>query len=797
MQTIMTNAIGEFALRPVDPEGDAALLHRWVTDPKSSFWMMQDATVEQVQQEYQRIQEHPHHDAFIGLVDGTPCFLTERYDPAHVELVGLYDAQPGDIGMHLLCGPTDTPRHGFTRAVITAIMTALFDDPTVMRVVVEPDIRNTAVHRLNATIGFREIGPVQTPVKTALLSICTRDDFARSVGTPAANAVAQQTYPGAPADAVAHLQPRAWADANRILVTKALSEFSHERLLSPARVEGEPDRFTVTSDDGSAAYSFTARRMALEHWQIEEPSVTCRRDGQTTHGLDMVQFVLDLRASLGLSAQTLPVYLEEIVSTLSALAFKLSQPAPTAADLVSGEFQQIESAMLGGHPCFIANSGRIGFGAHEYQAFAPESARPVHLVWLAARASRAHFSSCRDTSYDTFIRDELGDQLDDFHAQLRARGLDPADYTLIPVHPWQWWNKLSVTFAAEVAMGHLVVLGESSDDYRAQQSIRTFFNSSQPTKHYVKTALSVINMGFMRGLSAAYMEATPAINDWLADLVADDETFTSTGVGVIRERAAVGYHPVHFEAATDRYSPYRKMLAALWRESPVAGLASGERLSTMAALLHVDREGRSFVGALVAASGLSSQEWLRGYLRAYLVPLLHSFYKYGLAFMPHGENVILVLRDGTVERVIMKDLAEEIVVMSEETTLPETVERVRAEVPHELQLLSIFTDVFDCFLRHLAAIMDDEGVLSESDFWREVAGVSAEYQREHPELADRFAEFDVFADDFALSCLNRLQLRNNQQMVDLADPAGALQLVGTLRNPLAAYRPADLLVGAR
>ena len=38
-----------------------------------------------------------------------------------------------------------------------------------------------------------------------------------------------------------------------------------------------------------------------------------------------------------------------------------------------------------------------------------------------------------------------------------------------------------------------------------QQSIRTFFNTSRPDRHYTKTALSVQNMGFMRGLSPAYM----------------------------------------------------------------------------------------------------------------------------------------------------------------------------------------------------------------------------------------------------------------------------------------------------
>ncbi|BFO21755.1 hypothetical protein SHKM778_81430 [Streptomyces sp. KM77-8] len=216
----------------------------------------------------------------------------------------------------------------------------------------------------------------------------------------------------------------------------------------------------------------------------------------------------------------------------------------------------------------------------------------MKLVWLAAHRSRAAFTAGAGIAYEPFIREELGEEtVEGFHAVLRERGLDPDDYFLIPVHPWQWWNKLSVTFAAEVARGHLVWLGEGDDEYLAQQSIRTFFNASHPEKHYVKTALSVLNMGFMRGLSAAYMEATPAINDWLARLIDGDPVLRATGLSIIRERAAVGYRHLEYERATDRYSPYRKMLAALWRESPVPSLKDGESLATMASLVHVDHEG--------------------------------------------------------------------------------------------------------------------------------------------------------------------------------------------------------------
>ncbi|MEU7098940.1 IucA/IucC family siderophore biosynthesis protein [Streptomyces longwoodensis] len=587
-----------------------------------------------------------------------------------------------------------------------------------------------------------------------------------------------------PADAVAHLSPERWESANRLLVRKALAEFAHERLITP---EPEGEGYVVRSDDGLTAYRFTAVRRALDHWQVDAGSITRTRAGEELP-LAALDFCIELRQSLGLSDEILPVYLEEISSTLSGTCYKLTKPQVPVAELVDAGFQAIETGMTEGHPCFVANNGRLGFGVHEYLSYAPETASPVRLVWLAAHRSRAAFTAGVGIDHESFLRQELGEgTVERFHGQLAAQGLDPADYLLIPVHPWQWWNKLSVTFAAEVARRHLVCLGEGEDEYLAQQSIRTFFNTSHPEKHYVKTALSVLNMGFMRGLSAAYMEATPAINDWLARLVEGDPVLKATGLTIIRERAAVGYRHLEYEQATDRYSPYRKMLAALWRESPVPSLAQGESLATMASLLHVDHEGASFAGALIERSGLAPAEWLRRYLRAYYTPLLHSFYAYDLVYMPHGENVILVLRDGVVQRAVYKDIAEEIAVLDPDAVLPPEVRRIRVEVPEDQKLLSVFTDVFDCFFRFLAAQLADDGVLAEDGFWRTVAEVTREYQEATPQLAEKFARYDLFAPEFALSCLNRLQLRDNRQMVDLADPSGALQLVGTLQNPIAGY----------
>ncbi|MFB7807651.1 IucA/IucC family protein [Streptomyces virginiae] len=586
-------------------------------------------------------------------------------------------------------------------------------------------------------------------------------------------------------DAVSHLSPELWARANRALVRKAIAEFAHERLLTPVSLGG--DRYSVVSDDGAVEYHFEATRQVLDHWSVDEAAITRLRDGESLP-LDALDFHIEFQQTLGLSAEVLPVYLEEISSTLAGSAFKYTKPQISADVLAKSSFQDIETGMTEGHPCFVANNGRLGFGVHEYHAYAPEAASPVHLIWAAAHKDVATFTAGAGLEHDSFMRAELGDAaVELFAAKLRTLDLDPADYLFFPVHPWQWWNKTTITFAAEIANRRLVLLGEGEDAYLPQQSIRTFFNTTTPTKHYVKTAISVLNMGFMRGLSASYMEATPAINDWLHQLIESDDVLRSVDFSIIRERAAIGYRHLQYERATDRYSPYRKMLAALWRESPVNSLGDGERLATMASLLHVDAEGTSFVGALIEESGLTPAEWLKPYLKAYLLPLVHCFYQYDLAYMPHGENTILVIKDGVVQRAIFKDIAEEIVIMDADAVLPPAVERIRADVPEDMKLLSIFTDVFDCFFRFLSSILVTEGICTEETFWRAVADCAHDYQESMPALAEKFERYDFFAEEFQLSCLNRLQLRNNKQMVDLSDPSAALQLIGNLKNPVAPF----------
>lgn len=590
-----------------------------------------------------------------------------------------------------------------------------------------------------------------------------------------------------PEQVVSHLSPEFWAKANRLLIRKAIAEYSHELLLEPRleKMDGNWGHYVLENNTANLEYRFRARRLALDHWQVDAASLEKKIDGRSAV-LDALNFIIEFREELKLSNEVMPVYLEEVSSTLFGIAYKMDNNPASAAELAVSDYQAVEVGMTEGHPTFIANNGRLGFDTVDYPRYAPEAGSPINVIWLAVHKDEATFSSISTLDYDQLIAAELGQELiGRFNTTLQETGVDPNDYLFMPAHPWQWFNKLSIAFAADVANRHIVCLGTGPDNYLAQQSIRTFFNISDPNKHYVKTALSILNMGFMRGLSPAYMLVTPAINEWLKNLLDNDPYLVTKGFSIVREVAAIGYRNPHYETAVGKESQYKKMLAALWRESPIPQLGERERLMTMASLVHVDYDGDALVSALIEASGLDPADWVKRYLNAYFAPLVHCFYNFDLAFMPHGENLILVLDEHVPVRVIMKDIGEEIGILNGDIELPDEISRISFTINDEMKLNCIFTDVFDCFFRYLAATLDEHAGLSEDRFWQLVGECVREYQAAHPQHAEKYSRYDMFAETFPLNCLNRLQMNNNKQMLDLLNPEESLVFAGSLKNPLA------------
>ena len=135
-----------------------------------------DAPAEEVAREYERMAAAPGEDAWIVSEGGTALALLETYDPARSPLAAVWPVRDGDAGLHLFVAPTSSPVPGTTRAVMAACLRFLFYDPAVQRVLVEPDVRNEKIRRINRWAGFREVGRCQLPEKTACVSVVGRGD---------------------------------------------------------------------------------------------------------------------------------------------------------------------------------------------------------------------------------------------------------------------------------------------------------------------------------------------------------------------------------------------------------------------------------------------------------------------------------------------------------------------------------------------------------------------------------------------------------------------------------------------
>ncbi|WP_109524050.1 MULTISPECIES: IucA/IucC family protein [Nocardia] len=578
-----------------------------------------------------------------------------------------------------------------------------------------------------------------------------------------------------------------WQTYNTRIAKKILAEFCHERCIRP--VELSPGEYVVHSDDRETEYLFRAEVLSLESWLIDEMSLRRIRRGERLR-VDAVDLVIDLGGSLGIAREALPEYLEEFTNTLAISANRPDTRRIAAADLARSDFQTIERTMTEGHPCIVANAGRLGFSVDDVERYAPESGATFALRWVAVWRENCDFAAVSGVDYDRLVLEELGaETLAGFDDTLVRRGLDPSRYYYMPVHPWQWAEKIARIYAVDLVEQKIVDLGEAPDRYQPQQSIRTVFNTTRPARHYVKLALSIVNMGFTRGMSADYMRTTPAINDWVRDRVRDDEYLASIGFEMLYEVAAIGYRNTNLDALTRPGSEYRKLLSALWRESPTRLVNEREQLTTMAALLHVDHLGTPLVVAFVRDSGISVREWVRRYLRAYLHPIIYLLYKYEFKFSPHGENLILVLDSGVPVRAILKDIGEEVSIFAAPEDFPESCRRSLVEESDSIRNMGVLSDVFDDFLRHLAAVLHASGLLADSAFWAVVAESVLEFEQEHRDLDDRFARWDLFAPTFKAIHMNRLQLSNNRRMVNLGDSYSTLvDSDHELVNPIAGYR---------
>ncbi|MET9482592.1 IucA/IucC family protein [Streptomyces sp. NPDC006638] len=579
------------------------------------------------------------------------------------------------------------------------------------------------------------------------------------------------------------LNPRAWDRAAARLLAKMLGEFAYEEIIEPR--PGEADGLYTLTLDAGGTLIFRAARGSYGSWRVDADSVTSEGRPFT----DPLRFLLLARGLLALDGATLGHLVRELTTTLAA-DVRLDHTALSAARLADLGYAELEGHQTG-HPWIVLNKGRIGFSAPDAARWAPEARTPAALPWIAVSTSLATYRGvpalhAPDLLYTLELDAAVRERYD---RVLRDRGLDPATYLYLPVHPWQWDEVLLPLYTPEIARGAVVPLPSDGDLRLPQQSVRTFLNVDRPDRHTVKLPLSVLNTLVWRGLPTERTLAAPAVTAWVHGLRdADPFLRDECGVILLGEVASVAVeHPLYDHLPEVPYQ-YKELLGAIWREPLDARLAPGERARTLASLLQTDPRGRALTAELVARSGLAPAVWLERLFAALLPPLLHFLYRYGTVFSPHGENAIVVFDDQDVPvRLAIKDFVDDVNVsalpLPEHDTMPREVKDILLTEEPGFLVQFIHSGLFVGVFRYLAPLCEEQLGVPEDQFWSLVRAEVVRHQDRFPELRERFETFDLLTPRIARLCLNRNRLHLDGYRDRAQRPHAAVH--GTVPNPLA------------
>lgn len=583
-----------------------------------------------------------------------------------------------------------------------------------------------------------------------------------------------------------------WTKVNKKLIGKMLSEYMYEDMIRPEILseDGEDIEYSLPVTE-SKYYHYIAQKRLFDSFDVKWTTVYIVENGERKEADSAIELLVDLQEVIGMSSETAGHLIKEMNSTLIADAHLLEKEMKTSDELIHEDYATLEGYMTG-HPWITYNKGRIGFGYDDYLAFAPEQQKEVQLSWIAVHNDIASFQSVEGLEYQTLIAGELSEEnRNRFDEIVKQNGSEPSEYFYLPVHEWQWKNTLIQNFPEELAMGRIIPLGEGEDRYLPQQSIRTFVNRTNKDKHHVKLPMSILNTLVYRGLPSERTVIAPKVTEFIKGM-AEKDPFLKDECRVILpgENASMNVNHHYYTQLKQAPYQYLEMLGTIWRESIYTYLEDGEQAITLAALLYEDHNSKPYIASLIEQSGLSPEEWMKQFFKVVMDPLLHYLYQYGTVFSPHGQNTIVVLKNGLPHRLAIKDFVDDVNISDQnfpelQGLSTEFKAVLRTEPPEGLTQF-IFTGLFICHLRYLSNLLSNNGMMEEETFWGFLADSILNYQGRFPQLQERFELFDFFKPELTKLCLNR------NRMVDYGysddDDRPHASEFGKVTNALAAFK---------
>ncbi len=327
--------------------------------------------------------------------------------------------------------------------------------------------------------------------------------------------------------------------------------------------------------------------------------------------------------------------------------------AKTPADF----FQTLEQcSSLRDRPFHPVAKAKKGFTKQDYQQYMAEFGFDVQLHWVAVDK---HAFDCgtgvvdpQQTRPEHFLLTDA-EQVT-LRQEMRQRGIDQS-HVALPVHPWQLRQILPKQLAVELQTGVCVPLDFQQGSFLPTSSIRSLAPKTA-SRHHLKLPLGIYSLGASR-----YLPAIKMINgqrsEKLLRQALDLDSVLAQRVFICDESKWWAYMPEH----SSLFDEAPRHLSAMVRSYPAPLMQDPDyRLIPMAALgvLLPEHEPHFFDEWLchrqLAPDSASVLRLFRELCETFLDINLRMF-RLGMLAEVHGQNAVLVWRDGQAFGLLLRD----------------------------------------------------------------------------------------------------------------------------------------------
>ncbi|MBX4149097.1 IucA/IucC family protein [Paenibacillus lautus] len=427
-----------------------------------------------------------------------------------------------------------------------------------------------------------------------------------------------------------------------------------------AAEEAQSGLFGLWRTTGGITVMFGLRRSQVQRFRCEASAIVAANDSEgRTRLLSAPELMRMVGSSLIQAGEARPegteTFIDMLWQTIDQTAWALEQPvsntellrAPQAIALLRLE----RLGALRDRPFHPVAKVKLGWSYDECGFYAAESASPLQLRWMAVRRDRLLISEGAKGSRPESLLLSVDEQAE-LERELARRGLKE-HYMAVPVHPWQMESILPHRLKPELAEGACVPLKAAVGTYYPTSSVRSLMSFDNSHMH-VKLPLGIRSLGGLR-----YLSAIKLMNGTLA------ETLLRKAIqldSVLREKLHLCEESCWWALAphdNDLFADDPRHLSAMVRVYPQELVGDPEtRLVPMSALAaHGDscalfeewlrqrgmrNEAQEAMELFREIAGVFGELSLR-LLRCGLVPEVH------------GQNTVLVVKDGCVQGLLLRD----------------------------------------------------------------------------------------------------------------------------------------------